>query len=422
MWKKLLILFLLISQSKAYILLKNVRYSIAPEKERYVLDFSSRLKKDYIKVLKRKNRICVYTKNIKASYRFPKVVYLYNSKILKKLKLFKRVNPKVCFYIKTPNYIFNYFIYKNKFVLDFYKKDIERLKTKQRQKFAENLRKQHKFIVVLDPGHGGFDSGAVWPIKSKKPYLKEKDIVLKLAKLVKRHLEKHPNVKVILTRNKDVYVSLYERSKIATDYGADIFVSLHVDSLPRSSRVSGITIYTSSPRYKKYSQKMVKVFSKEPVPVKAVFENLAPSITYSFSDDLAYYLKKHIKKVYKRKVSIKTHPKNIIVIRTPGRPSVLIEAGFITSKYDRSFYINKRKLNKLAKAIADGIYTYLKSYSDRNFCKIKKLVYYVKKGDTLWRVSKKFKVSIDKLKKWNNLKSYTLYQGQKLFIYKKVCN
>jgi len=422
MWKKLLILFLLISQSKAYILLKNIRYSINPEKERYVLDFSFKLKKKYISVTKNKNKICIYTKNVKASYRFPKVIYFHNSKIVKKLKLFKKINPKVCFYIKTSNYILDYFIYKNKLVLDFYKKDIERLKTKQRQKFAESLRKQHKFIVVLDPGHGGFDSGAVWPVKSKRPYLKEKDIVLKLAKLVKKHLEKHPNVKVILTRKKDVYVSLYERSKIATDYGADIFVSLHVDSLPKSSKVSGVTIYISSPRYKKYSQKMVRVFSRESVPVKAVFENLAPSITYSFSDDLAYYLKKHIKKVYKRKVTIKRHPKNIVVIRTPGRPSVLIEAGFITNKYDRNFYINKRKMNKLAKAIADGIYAYLKAHYNKKTCQTKKFVYHVKKGDTLWEISRKFKVSINKIKKWNNLKSYTLYQGQKLFIYKRICN
>jgi len=422
MWKKLLVLFLLISQSEAYILLKKLRYSISPEKERYVLDFSSKLKKNYISISKSKNKICIYTRHIKASYKFPKFTYFYNSKIIKKLKLFKKINPKICFYIKTSNYIFDYFTYKNKLVLDFYRKDIEILKTKNRRKFAKNLRKQHKFIVVLDPGHGGFDSGAVWPVRSKKPYLKEKNIVLKLAKLVKKHLEKHPNIKVILTRNKDIYVSLYERSKIATDYEADIFVSLHVDSLPKAPKVSGVTIYISSPKYKKYSQKMVKVFSTEPIPIKAVFETLAPSITYSFSDDLAYYLKKYIKKVYKRKVTIKKHPKNIVVIRTPGRPSVLIEAGFITNKYDRSFYINRKKLNKLAKAIANGIYAYLKAYYGRNFCKTKRIIYHVKKGDTLWKISKKFQISINKIKKWNKLKSSTLYQGQKLFIYKRVCN
>ncbi len=422
MWKKLLILFLLISQSNANILLKRFRYSISKEKDRYVLDFSFKLKKRYINVFRKKNKICIYTKNIKVSYLFPRITYLQNSKIVKKIKFYKIKNPKICFFTKTSNYIFDYFIYKNKLVIDFYKKDIENLKTKKRQKLAANLRRQYKFIVVLDPGHGGFDSGAVWPIKSRKPYLKEKNIVLKLAKLVKAQLEKHSNVKVILTRNKDVYLSLYERSKVATDYGADIFVSLHVDSLPKSPKTSGITIYVSSPKYKNYSKKMVKIFSKEPLPVKVVFENLAPSITYSFSDDLAYYLKKYIRKIYRGKVTIKTHKKNIVVIRTPGRPSVLIEAGFITNKYDRSFYINRKKMKKLAKAIANGIYAYLNYFYNKRTCQIKKLIYYVKKGDSLWKISQKFNVSISKLKKWNNLKSYTLYQGQKLFIYKKFCD
>ena len=422
MLKKLLILFLLISQSKAINYIEKLRYSISNEKDRYVLDFKKNIKKKYIKLKKRKTYFCFYIRRAKLSSKFPKAKYFYSSKIVKKIKVYRRYNPKICFFLKRKDYILNYFTYKNKLVVDLFRKDIEAKKTRERRKYAKKLKKEKKFIVVLDPGHGGFDSGAVWPIKSYHPYLKEKDIVLKFAKLIKKYLEKYGNVKVILTRKKDKYVSLYERSKIAADYGADLFVSLHVDSYPRSYKISGITIYIASPKYKKYSQKMVRVFYTAPRPIKVVFEKLAPDITYSFSDDLAYNLKRYIKRVYKGKVKVKRHNKNIVVLRTPGRPSVLIELGFITSRYDRRFYTDKRKMKKLAKAIAQGIYAYLRRFYHQKTCYTKKLVYQVKKGDTLWKIAQKFNVSIFKIKSWNNLKSYILHSGEKLYIYKKVCD
>ncbi|MEA1973255.1 MAG: N-acetylmuramoyl-L-alanine amidase, partial [Candidatus Cloacimonadota bacterium] len=93
-------------------------------------------------------------------------------------------------------------------------------------------------IIVIDPGHGGKDPGAIG--YSKKNY--EKDIVLKISKLVKQKIEANSNVNVILTRSDDTYVDLHSRTKLANRKGAGLFVSIHCNA-NYSKRPNGVEVY-----------------------------------------------------------------------------------------------------------------------------------------------------------------------------------
>lgn len=98
------------------------------------------------------------------------------------------------------------------------------------------------FIVVLDPGHGGKDFGAVGKITN------EKTINLEVARRVKKMLGRHKNVKVVMTREDDTFLSLQERANIANKAHGDLFVSIHVNSVDRRSKnrltVAGASVYT----------------------------------------------------------------------------------------------------------------------------------------------------------------------------------
>ena len=111
----------------------------------------------------------------------------------------------------------------------------------ERHQITRQLKQNQYHIVVLDPGHGGRDPGALGP-----KGLKEKDIVLDLAREIRDILHKKaPNIKVYLTRDKDYYLSLPKRTEIAKEYNADLFVSLHVNANP-SQKTQGFSVYTLS--------------------------------------------------------------------------------------------------------------------------------------------------------------------------------
>lgn len=102
------------------------------------------------------------------------------------------------------------------------------------------FRASSKVVVVLDPGHGGYDGGATKSYGGKN-YV-EKDLNLKIAQYCKAELEKYENVQVYMTRDNDAYVGLEDRVAKARNWGATVFVSIHNNS-SSSSRVHGATVY-----------------------------------------------------------------------------------------------------------------------------------------------------------------------------------
>jgi N-acetylmuramoyl-L-alanine amidase len=127
----------------------------------------------------------------------------------------------------------------DRLVIDISRPDLVEKEKEQRQVTRE-LKAKKKRIVVLDPGHGGEDPGAIGPRGTM-----EKDIVLSLAKSLQKALDATGEVRAFLTRRGDYFVSLQDRVKIAQEYGADLFVSLHANG-SKSRQTRGTSIYCLS--------------------------------------------------------------------------------------------------------------------------------------------------------------------------------
>jgi N-acetylmuramoyl-L-alanine amidase len=180
-------------------------------------------------------------------------------------------------------------------------------------------------IIILDAGHGGVDEGA------KVKQFKEKKITLITALLTKKYLEDR-GYRVIMTRTRDVFVSLSKRVATANKTGASLFVSIHYNASPNPS-AKGIEIYYYDAREQSRAR---------------ASKRLASCILPRVIDET-------------EAVSRGVRAGNFHVIRETQMPAVLVEGGFVTNQEERSLLNEKRYLDQIAKGIAEGVDKYLKS-------------------------------------------------------------
>jgi N-acetylmuramoyl-L-alanine amidase len=232
-------------------------------------------------------------------------------------------------------------------------KDISEKKSKKTNFYGR------KKIIVIDPGHGGRDPGAV-------AYgLKEKDVNLKIAKTLKRILEKDGRFKVYLTRNSDKFVSLYKRTLFAIKKRADLFISIHCNA-SRTGKGYGTYVYTLNlrgarsklarmveQRENKVVIDYVKV-SANPY-VNRIIADLAISNTMTHGLIFAKHLKKHLKRTV---VFRDIDSANFAVLKTPGIPSVLIETAYITNRREARMLRDPSFIEKFSRSIYKAIVDY----------------------------------------------------------------
>ncbi len=115
----------------------------------------------------------------------------------------------------------------NRLVIDFFRPDLEQKEKAERQ-VIQQLKEKKTRIIVIDPGHGGEDPGAIGPRKTQ-----EKDIALALSRKLQKMLNESGAFRAFLTRRGDYFVSLNDRIKIAQEYGADLFISVHANASPK---------------------------------------------------------------------------------------------------------------------------------------------------------------------------------------------
>ncbi|KOY17868.1 N-acetylmuramoyl-L-alanine amidase, partial [Paenibacillus xylanivorans] len=178
-----------------------------------------------------------------------------------------------------------------------------------------------KKIVVIDPGHGGSDPGTT--SFTKNP---EKIFTLALGLKVQALLEKEPDIELIMTRETDIYPTRSERVKLANDLKADVFVSIHGNSVTAAPQVSGTETYY----YQRESSKEL---------ANIIHKNLIKAL--GFTDR-----------------GVKNG--NYQVIRETTMPAVLLEVGFLSNKSEEEAMMSETNQNKAAQAIVDGIKEYLK--------------------------------------------------------------
>ena len=246
-------------------------------------------------------------------------------------------------------------------VIDVVIPEIEKKQSEERKRVKVFKKKK---VVVIDPGHGGEDPGAVGPKKTL-----EKDVVLKIARELRDKLRK-TGYDAFLTREGDYYVSFKRRMAVAREYGADLFLSIHTDSY-KSRLARGSSVYTLS----------LKGASSEAARLLAESENLADIIggtsngqnnsesapitlnmlqteTMNQSKALGAATLRHLKSVIRPRIST-VQEAHFRILKLPDIASILVEVAYISNPKEESLLRRTDYQRKIAGAIASSLCDFL---------------------------------------------------------------
>lgn len=223
--------------------------------------------------------------------------------------------------------------------------------------------KNRKKIIVLDPGHGGKDPGAIG--RSFKTY--EKNITLSMGKELKRQLE-NKGFKVYMTRSTDIFIPLRKRVDIARSYHADLFISLHADSA-KNRKAQGLSIYTLSERASdKEAEALAERENKADIIDGMDFSDNSPeindvliSLSQNDSRNKASKFSTYVVKEMKKRVKLLNNAHRFAgfaVLKAPDIPSVLVELGYLSNYTEEKYLRQPNYRKKLAEAITRSVSTY----------------------------------------------------------------
>ena len=229
-----------------------------------------------------------------------------------------------------------------------------------RQKEKSAVIENNNFIVVVDPGHGGKDPGA------EASGYRESNLMLELAAAVKESLIRNTEFKVVLTRTEDVFLSLEDRITIAAQSGADLFISLHADAIVEGE-ASGTTVYLLSENATdKMSAQLASRHNRSEIlrdvdlsgidsQVASVLIDMARQETKPRNEAVAAF----ILQVFKEKITeLSSQPLRYAafsVLKSPDIPSILIEAGFMSTSSDLQNLITPQWRVEFADALSEAI-------------------------------------------------------------------
>ncbi|WP_375682774.1 MULTISPECIES: N-acetylmuramoyl-L-alanine amidase [unclassified Bartonella] len=238
----------------------------------------------------------------------------------------------------------------------------EILKKQQRSNFdtKTQLMPAYNFRVVLDPGHGGIDGGA-----RGVTGILEKDVTLDFARALRDELQKDSHITVALTRDSNIFLRLSERVKKAQEFDADLFISIHADTIDLHS-LRGATVYTISD---KASDAIAKSLAEnennvdlldglpadETLEVTDILMDLTRRETHTFSVNFANSV---ISSLSKNHINLINNPHryaNFQVLRASDIPSVLIEIGYLSNKEDEKLLNDPHWRKQMAASIAHSI-------------------------------------------------------------------
>jgi N-acetylmuramoyl-L-alanine amidase len=216
-------------------------------------------------------------------------------------------------------------------------------------------------MVVIDPGHGGIDAGA----QGKKNVI-EKDVVFDFSRELKAHLEATGRYRVTMTRTTDIFVPLAKRVKIAREAGADLFISIHADTISNTAGVSGATVYTVSD--KASDKEAAKLAEKENLADAAAgLEGVDDSSDVS---DILFDLTRRETRTYSHAFArtlvnywseagrLNKNPHRsagFLVLKAPDVPSVLLELGYLSNEKDSASLATSEWRAKAAGAMVRAV-------------------------------------------------------------------
>ncbi len=258
---------------------------------------------------------------------------------------------------------------RHRLILDLVKADQEafskavRAETRDKPAKPKNTdaKAQRKYRVVLDPGHGGIDGGAIGGLNTV-----EKQITLDFARGLKKILSKDAYLEVLLTREDDEFVSLSDRIKFAREKEGDLFISIHADSL-RQRNIRGATVYTLS---QEGSDEISNALAKKQNRVDLIAGLHLPEVKQAEVTDILIDLTRRETKAFSEnfaKLMVVSMKNDVRLIRNPHRaadffvlkapeiPSVLLELGYLSNEGDEKQMSSKQWQTKAANAVARAV-------------------------------------------------------------------
>ena len=278
--------------------------------------------------------------------------------------------------------------------------------------------------VVIDPGHGGNDPGAI-----AKNGTKEKNISLAIAKKIMLILNKEKGIHASLTRKTDTYVSLRNRLDFAKKADADLFIAIHADA-HSSTKAKGMSVYALSERGA----------TSEAARILAVKENIQDKSSAQ-TDNHNYILESVLidleqvatvhqslsfgKLVLKNLKNIALlHRKQVeqaafVVLKSPNIPSLLIETGFLSNEQEANALASSAYQTKIAENLTQSIVAYFSEKTPANswfYVNKNYRCYTVQKGDTMSAIANKFHIVTSSLQQFNHKENLKLAIGERLYL------
>jgi len=426
-----------ISEASNIVHIIGVRYWTAPDYTRVVIDTSAEAQ---YRVAEDEGKLSVEIDNADFSSSLEKE-YLLDKPAVKKIILRDLPKKSVRFELSVAKGV-RVKVFKlgkildkpHRIVVDIKIPEIEKKTIEEREKIKALGKKR---VVVIDPGHGGEDPGALGRRRTR-----EKDIVLRISKILRNILNKR-GYQSFLTREGDYYVSFKKRLKTARDYGADLFISIHADAC-RNRGVRGASVYCLSTRgatneaarLLAQSENLSDIIggslngqnNDESDPITL---NMLQTETINQSIELGTTILKEIRKVNRLKFS-KVHMAPFRVLKLPDVPSVMVETAYISNPREELLLRSSAYQTDIAWAIASAVNKFLplpysadkawatraarpqKAYSTEE---VLYHTYKVKRGDTLEKIARRNGTTISTLKRINKLKSKNrILVGQRLKI------
>jgi N-acetylmuramoyl-L-alanine amidase len=294
---------------------------------------------------------------------------------------------------------------------------------------SDAYRPGRDIVIAIDAGHGGHDPGSVG--RSAK----EKDIVLSVSKELARRVNAEPGMRAVLIRDRDVFIDLKDRVRIAQQHDADLFISVHADAFP-DTRANGASVFALNldradrvqretlSRRDRETVKVGDVVLNDKDPVLAsVLYDLSQNAALSASNEVGNHVSKQLSRVAKMH-SHKVKEKSLAVLTSAEVPSILIETGFISNPGEEKKLRDKAYQGRLANAVLAGIrdYFYTNPPTDTQIAMdlrrqpAKQVRYVVARGDTVSEIAARYNVRAADIRRANKLSSDKIRVGQTLSI------
>ena len=364
----------------------GIRVWRSPENTRVVFDLDSAVKFDHflldsperlvIDIEKSSLKNKALLKNLKWNNTDIAQLRYSTGKNKSQLRIVLDLNNKISYKIFSlaPNGI----LYGHRLVLDISNKTEKQNLTNVRLKLTtantpKNATPHKVFTVIIDPGHGGEDPGALGPLGTK-----EKDVVLQISTYLKQYIDQDKNMRAVLTRNNDYYIGLRERTEKARYNQADLFVSVHADGF-KDYRAKGASVFVLSERGatselakwiadRENASDLVGGVSLD--NKDAMLATVLLDLSQTASNRLSYQAANTVLQEMSKVSDLhKSHVEKagFVVLKSPDIPSILIETGFISNPRGEQNLRTSAYQRKLAYAIYKGLKRYIQTQPRPNF-------------------------------------------------------